>query len=103
MRQPARFTEQFAKAGREDKILVDYLRNNRTNTSVAAYSTRARIDAPVSTPVAWPELAATKLPGRFTMATVLRRLETQRADPWRDYSRTRQRLAASATAALAQL
>lgn len=36
------FTTAYAKAGREKKILVDYLRNNRTNTSVAAFSTRAR-------------------------------------------------------------
>ncbi|HZL92483.1 MAG TPA: non-homologous end-joining DNA ligase, partial [Vicinamibacterales bacterium] len=28
------YTTTFAKAGREDKLLIDYLRNNRTNTSV---------------------------------------------------------------------
>ena len=58
------FTERFAKAGRDDKILVDYLRNNRTNTSIAAYSTRARPDAPVSTPLAWAELSASRTPDR---------------------------------------
>mgnify|MGYP003694412019 CR=1 FL=1 len=42
------FTERFAKRGRDDRILVDYLRNNRTNTSIAAYSTRANADATVS-------------------------------------------------------
>ncbi|HEY6097984.1 MAG TPA: DNA ligase D, partial [Anaeromyxobacter sp.] len=31
---PRRFTVSFAKAGREGKILLDYLRNNRTNTPV---------------------------------------------------------------------
>ena len=41
----------FAKAGRERKILIDYLRNNRTNTSICAFSPRARpggdgVDAP---------------------------------------------------------
>ena len=99
-RQPDRFTEQFAKAGRDDKILVDYLRNNRTNTSVAAYSTRAKSDAPVSTPIAWAELSAAKPPGRFTIATVLRRLATLRVDPWRDYWRTRQRFPRAALRAL---
>jgi DNA ligase D-like protein (predicted polymerase) len=39
---PALYTTAFAKRGREAKILIDYLRNNRTNTSIAAYSTRAR-------------------------------------------------------------
>ena len=38
----ALFTTEFRKAGRERLILVDYLRNNRTNTSIAAFSTRAR-------------------------------------------------------------
>jgi bifunctional non-homologous end joining protein LigD len=99
-RQPERFTEQFAKTGRDDKILVDYLRNNRTNTSVAAYSTRAKADAPVSTPIAWSELSASKPPGRFTIATVLKRLAALRVDPWRDYWRTRQRLGRAAVRAL---
>jgi bifunctional non-homologous end joining protein LigD len=102
-RQPALYTEQFAKAGREDKILVDYLRNNRTNTSVAAYSTRAKADAPVSTPLSWTELSASKLPGRFTMTAVVKRLSTLRADPWKAYARTHQRIARGATRALEQL
>src|SRR6185369_13706541 len=39
---PRRYTISYAKAGRECQILIDYLRNNRTNTSVAAFSTRDR-------------------------------------------------------------
>ncbi len=35
---PRTFTTSMPKAGRERRILVDYLRNNRTNTSVAAWS-----------------------------------------------------------------
>src|SRR4051794_18980265 len=102
-RQPELFTEQFAKVGRSDKILVDYLRNNRTNTSVAAYSTRAKPDAPVSTPLSWTELSAAKPPAGFTMATVLRRLSTRRADPWKGYAGARQRISRSATRALAEV
>jgi bifunctional non-homologous end joining protein LigD len=34
-------TTAFAKAGRERQILIDYLRNNRTNTSVCTFSSRA--------------------------------------------------------------
>jgi bifunctional non-homologous end joining protein LigD len=99
-RQPSSFTEQFAKAGRDDKILVDYLRNNRTNTSIAAYSTRARPDATVSVPLTWQELSPARNPDRFTMKTVPARLARLRTDPWRDYWKTRQRIPPRAVRAL---
>jgi len=99
-RQPEIFTERFAKAGRADKILLDYLRNNRTNTSIAAYSTRARPNAPVSVPVTWNELARLASPDRFTMATVPARLARLRQDPWKAYRSTRQRLPRLAVRAL---
>ena len=35
---PDTYTTTFARAGRTKKILIDYLRNNRTNTSIAAFS-----------------------------------------------------------------
>jgi bifunctional non-homologous end joining protein LigD len=92
--EPRRFTASFARAGREAKILVDYLRNNRTNTSVAAYSTRARPGAPVSVPLAWDELSPRLEPARFTVTTVPRRLRAQRADPWEGYERARRPLGA---------
>ena len=101
--QPEIFTERFAKQGREDKILVDYLRNNRTNTSIAAYSTRARSVAPVSVPVAWSELTAARAPDRFTIETVPSRLTRLRTDPWKDYGKTRQTIPRGAMAALAKV
>src|SRR5204863_336810 len=93
-RQPALFTERFAKAGRDDKILIDYLRNNRTNTSIAAFSTRAKPDAPVSVSLTWAELRGLQTPARFTIDTVPNRLGRMKADPWKDYWTTRQRLPA---------
>jgi bifunctional non-homologous end joining protein LigD len=99
-RQPSLFTERFAKIGRDDKILVDYLRNNRTNTSIAAYSTRARPDATVSVPIAWQELSAARAPDRFTIDTVASRLARLRSDPWKAYWKVRQRIPASAIQAL---
>jgi bifunctional non-homologous end joining protein LigD len=99
-RQPDLFTERFAKAGRSDKILIDYLRNNRTNTSIAAYSTRARPNGSVSVPIGWSELSRPTTPDRFTMATVPARLARLRADPWKAYASTRQRLPRDAVRAL---
>ena len=89
---PALYTTAFAKDGRSDKILIDYLRNNRTNTSVAAYSTRAKPGATVSVPLAWNELRASLDAASFTIHSVPRRLARLRADPWAAYWKTRQRL-----------
>lgn len=102
-RQPELFTEQFGKAGRHDKILVDYLRNNRTNTSIAAFSTRARPNAPVSVPLSWAELTPARTPDRFTIRTVPDRLARLRADPWKGYSRAARRIPRNAVAALERM
>jgi bifunctional non-homologous end joining protein LigD len=77
------YTTRFAKAGRESKILIDYLRNNRTNTSVCAYSPRARPGATVSMPLAWSELRHP--PNRWTLLSVPRRLARVSRDPWEHY------------------
>jgi bifunctional non-homologous end joining protein LigD len=81
---PRRLTTSLPKAGRAAKILLDYLRNNRTNTAVAPYSPRARPHAPVSMPVAWDELTARLRPARFTMRTIAARLK--QPDPWAEYA-----------------
>jgi bifunctional non-homologous end joining protein LigD len=88
---PDRFTTKFAKQGRSEQILVDYLRNNRTNTSIAAYSLRARPTAAVSVPISWDELTPRLVPARWTMKTVPRLLK-RRTDPWASYFRTKQKL-----------
>ena len=89
---PDTYTTKFAKVGRAKKILIDYLRNNRTNTSIAAFSTRARPRAPVSVPITWAELRASLDPASFTVRTVPRRLARLRRDPWHDYWTSRQKL-----------
>lgn len=95
------YTTTFAKAGREGKLLIDYLRNNRTNTAVAAFSTRARPGALVSMPVAWRDLAGG--PERWTMLTAMARLKRTKTDPWAGYWTSTQRLSATAIKALRRL
>ena len=84
------YTTAFPKAGRESKILIDYLRNNRTNTSVCAFSPRARPGAYVSMPLDWSELRDP--PSRFTVVTAPRRLARLSRDPWKEYWTTEQEL-----------
>jgi bifunctional non-homologous end joining protein LigD len=100
---PSRYTVTYAKRGRERQILVDYLRNNRTNTSVSAYSTRARAGAPVSVPISWDELGARLKPSRFSIRAVLRRLSTLGADPWAGYWTSRQQVTDVALSAVSDV
>jgi bifunctional non-homologous end joining protein LigD len=92
---PRLYTTRSPKAGRERLILLDYLRNNRTNTSIAAYSPRARPGAPVSVTITWDELSERLDPSSFTIRSVPERLASLAADPWKDYFRSRQRLRGS--------
>ena len=100
---PALYTTAFAKAGRERKILIDYLRNNRTNTSVAAFSSRARAGAPVSVPVRWTDVTSSLDPQSWTVVTVEKRLARLRHDPWKNYWTSKQRLPRAAISAVRAL
>jgi bifunctional non-homologous end joining protein LigD len=53
---PRLYTLNMSRARRHGRIFLDYLRNNRGNSSVAAFSTRARSGAPISVPLGWDEL-----------------------------------------------
>jgi bifunctional non-homologous end joining protein LigD len=94
------YTITFAKQGREAKILIDYLRNNRTNTSVCAYSARARESATVSMPIDWSQLSTRLKPERFTVETVGRKAL---ADSWKDYWKAKQKISKAAFEAIQRL
>ena len=81
---PDRYVATIAKAKRSGKILVDYLRNQRGATAVAAYSTRARPGAAVSMPIAWEELASVG-PAYFTVLNAPARLASLERDPWEGF------------------
>ncbi len=63
---PQRYVAKITKSLRKGRIFVDYLRNSLEQTSIAAYSTRARAGAPVSVPVSWQELARTTSAHQYT-------------------------------------
>ena len=89
---PRDFVVNTAKAKRKGKIFVDWLRNVRGATTVAAYSTRAKPGAPVSAPIAWEELSPRLRSDQFTVANLAQRLSGLAADPWASYWSARQRL-----------
>jgi DNA ligase D len=79
---PRRFTANMSKAQRRGRIYLDYLRNVRGATAVAAYSLRARPGVPASTPLAWDELSTIDDPADLNYATVPERLAAGAPDPW---------------------
>jgi bifunctional non-homologous end joining protein LigD len=86
---PKLYLAKMTKAERKGKIFIDYLRNTREATSVAAYSTRARAGAPVSVPVSWEALARTTGANQFTIFTLKKHL---RSDAWADIGKVLQKL-----------
>jgi bifunctional non-homologous end joining protein LigD len=92
--EPARYTASIPKAGREDKILIDYLRNRRGATSVSIYSTRARPLAPVSVPVAWEDLGDDIRSDTYRVGDSGTWLGKRKRDPWRRFAQVQQKLTA---------
>ena len=90
--QPGRYVAKITKSLRKGKIFVDYLRNSLEQTSVAAYSTRARAGAPVSAPVTWQELGRTTAADQYTVLDLMKRLHRLKQDPWEGIGRVRQKL-----------
>jgi bifunctional non-homologous end joining protein LigD len=92
---PGRFTLSMAKAARQGRIYLDFLRNARGATAVAAYSTRAHDDATVSVPLAWEELSPHIGPDHFTVRNVGSRLAGLESDPWAELDDVRQAITAA--------
>ena len=86
---PQHYVGKMTKALRKGKIFIDYFRNTREATSVAAYSTRARPGAAVSAPLSWEDLGRTKSAADFTVLNLKKRF---RNDPWADIGKVRQKL-----------
>jgi bifunctional non-homologous end joining protein LigD len=90
--RPDGFVTNMAKRVRGGKIFLDYLRNGRGATAIAAYSTRARPGAAVATPLFWDELGTGVTPSHFTVLNLSRRLQALPADPWAEMATTKQKL-----------
>jgi bifunctional non-homologous end joining protein LigD len=89
---PARYLTKMTKAARKGKIYLDYLRNERGATSVAAYSPRARVGGAVSMPMSWSELKKTTERPSFHVADFGEWKARLKKDPWRDMADVRQSL-----------
>jgi bifunctional non-homologous end joining protein LigD len=96
---PALYLIKMSKAARKDRIFIDYLRNERGATAVAAYSPRSRPGSAVSLPLSWNDL---KLPQRpiFRVVDFAEWKHRLKPDPWKELPQCRQSLPVSGKAAM---
>jgi bifunctional non-homologous end joining protein LigD len=93
-RDPRNLTQEFYKADRGGRILVDTGRNEYGATFAAVYAVRPRRGAPVSAPCTWDEIErGTATPAGFTLRTMTARLAAV-GDPWAELNGVRQSLRA---------
>jgi len=75
-REPTRLTQEFSKADRGGRILVDTGRNGYSATFAAPYAVRAKPGAPISAPCTWEEVEKGDVhPQTFTIRTIADRID----------------------------
>ena len=91
-RDPDNLTQEFSKADRGGRILVDTGRNGYSATYAATYTVRAKPGAPVSAPCTWEEVQAGDVgPQTFTLRTMAQRV-AQVGDLWAEMLRKKRSL-----------
>jgi bifunctional non-homologous end joining protein LigD len=91
-RDPDHLTQEFGKADRGGRILVDTGRNGYSATFAAVYAVRPKRGAPVSAPCTWEEIErGTVAPQTFTLRKMEERVKAA-GDPWSEMRRRRRSL-----------
>ena len=86
-RDPRHLTQEFSKADRGGRILVDTGRNGYSATFAAPYAVRAKPGAPVSAPCTWEEVERGDVgPRTFALRTMAGRIGNT-GDLWADMRR----------------
>jgi bifunctional non-homologous end joining protein LigD len=91
-RDPEHLTQEFSKADRGGRILVDTGRNGYGATFAAPYAVRPKAGAPVSAPCTWEEVErGTVAPRTFTLRTMRARVD-EVGDLWAEMRRRKRSL-----------
>jgi DNA polymerase LigD, polymerase domain len=91
-RDPKNLTQEFHKADRGTRILVDTGRNGWSATHAAVYAVRPKPGAPVSAPCTWDEVERGEVePRTFTVRNMAARIERV-GDLWSEMRKRRRSL-----------
>jgi bifunctional non-homologous end joining protein LigD len=91
-RDPQHLTQEFSKADRGGRILVDTGRNGYSATFAAVYAVRAKSGAPVSAPCTWDEIERGDVgPRTYTLRTMAGRI-AEVGDLWANIRQHRRSL-----------
>lgn len=82
-RHPERLTQEFLRAERGSRVLVETGRNRRSATFAAPYTLRARPGAPVTAPFSWEVVRGEVSPRSFALRSMARREAV--GDLWADF------------------
>src|SRR4029079_8804516 len=83
-RHPQLLTQEFIKADRAGRILMDTGRNGPGATFAAVYAVRPKPGAPISAPCRWEEIEREAVgPRTFTLRTIADRV-SEVGDLWKD-------------------
>ncbi|MFX3616298.1 MAG: non-homologous end-joining DNA ligase [Sporolactobacillus sp.] len=85
---PEAFTIERLKKKRGDRLYIDYLQHAAGKTIICPYSPRAKADATIAAPLSWDEVTKDLRLEKFTLDTVLERID-QGEDPWKNYFKTK--------------
>jgi bifunctional non-homologous end joining protein LigD len=88
-RFPKKYTIEPRKEKRQNKLLIDYMRNSFAQTSVVPYSVRALPKGPIAMPLFWDELQQNIHAQSFNLKNYKKFL-SKRKDPFRDFFKNTQ-------------
>lgn len=91
--KPNLYVTKMTKALRNNRIYLDYLRNDRGSTAVAPFSPRARSGAAVALPLDWKDLRLKTRPV-FRVVDFEAWKKRLKSDPWTEMAASKQRLTA---------
>ncbi|MEZ5531403.1 MAG: hypothetical protein R3E69_03390 [Steroidobacteraceae bacterium] len=95
---PDDYTARPGATARQGKVFIDYLRNARGASAVAAFSPRWRPGVPVAVPLSWREVESSDVLPRYTLRALDAAAARERERQWSGYDDVRQSLSTSITA-----